>query len=204
MVELAKDKYIDLHDTLCKTKELKHLLDFINSLPEPQLPSDVEMETVDLEIADWCGKYRPDIRDDMESTARHFYYYGAKKGIAYEKSKPYYSLPSDVEEAAKEYAYQGIPEEMKSELKPIGDEVIKNFKAGAEWQAERFLKGSPMPEDTVIFQKGIEEGKRLMTEDAVEGTVCKGDGDVWIELSPNAMPHFKDMQPVKVIVIKED
>jgi len=34
MVELAKDKYIDLHDTLCKTKELKHLLDFINSLPD--------------------------------------------------------------------------------------------------------------------------------------------------------------------------
>ena len=41
-----------------------------------------------------------------------------------------------------------------------------NFKAGAEWQAKR----SPLPEDTLIFKKGVEEGKRLMMEDAVEGS----------------------------------
>ena len=29
----------------------------------------------------------------------------------------------------------------------------------------------PLPEDTVIFQKGIEEGRRLMMEEAVEGYV---------------------------------
>lgn len=34
MLELARDKYIDLHDTLCRTKELNLLLAFIDSLPE--------------------------------------------------------------------------------------------------------------------------------------------------------------------------
>ena len=35
MVELAKDKYIDLHDTLCRTKELNLLLSFLDTLEEP-------------------------------------------------------------------------------------------------------------------------------------------------------------------------
>lgn len=40
-------------------------------------------------------------------------------------------------------------------------------------------------------------------EEAVEGTVCKDESDVWIEIRPDALPNFKDMQPVKLIV-KED
>lgn len=40
-------------------------------------------------------------------------------------------------------------------------------------------------------------------EEAVEGTVCKDESDVWIEIHPDALPNFKDMQPVKLIV-KED
>lgn len=42
---------------------------------------------------------------------------------------------------------------------------------GAKRQAEQLLKSSPPPEDTVLFNKGVEEGKRLMMEDAVEGYV---------------------------------
>lgn len=37
--------------------------------------------------------------------------------------------------------------------------------AGADWQAEQLLKGSPLPEDTVLFQKGVEEGRRLEKDD---------------------------------------
>ena len=39
------------------------------------------------------------------------------------------------------------------------------FIAGAEWQANQLLKGSPLPEDTVLFQKGVEEGRRLEKDD---------------------------------------
>ena len=41
MLELARDKYIDLHDTLCRTKELNHLLAFIDSLPEEKPSEDL-------------------------------------------------------------------------------------------------------------------------------------------------------------------
>lgn len=39
------------------------------------------------------------------------------------------------------------------------------FIAGAKWQANQLLKGSPLPEDTVLFQKGVAEGRRLERED---------------------------------------
>lgn len=42
----------------------------------------------------------------------------------------------DLEEAAEKYAYRGIPDEMKSLVKPVADEVIKNFIAGVKWQKE--------------------------------------------------------------------
>lgn len=35
------------------------------------------------------------------------------------------------------------------------------FIAGAKWQADH----TPLPEDTVLFNKGVEEGKRLMMEE---------------------------------------
>lgn len=43
-----------------------------------------------------------------------------------------------------------------------GRDIKDAFIAGAEWQKKQI----PMPEDTVIFQKGVEEGKRLMMEGA--------------------------------------
>lgn len=54
----------------------------------------------------------------------------------------------DLKEAAEKYAYNDAPDELKSLLKPIADEVVKNFIAGAEWQ------------------------KAKMMEEAVEGEVC--------------------------------
>jgi hypothetical protein len=90
------------------------------------------------------------------------------------------------------------------------------FIAGAEWQKQQI----PMPEDTVIFQKGIEEGKRLMMEDAVEGEVCGrvydhinvrfADG-VSKYLEPKNISHipadiskYAVGDKVNVIIVKED
>lgn len=38
MLELARDKYIDPHDTLCRTKELHLLLSFLSTLEESERP----------------------------------------------------------------------------------------------------------------------------------------------------------------------
>lgn len=67
-----------------------------------------------------------------------------------------------------------LPEEKPSEdLEEATKNIYKtpfgtraeDFIAGAVWQANRLLKGSPLPEDTVLFQKGVEEGRRLEKED---------------------------------------
>ena len=64
-----------------------------------------------------------------------------------------------MEEAAQEYAI------------PFNDTTYgceysyKGFIAGAKWQAKQLLKDSPLPEDTVLFQKGVEEGRRLEKDD---------------------------------------
>lgn len=66
---------------------------------------------------------------------------------------------TSLEEAAEEYAI------------PFNDTTYgceysyKGFIAGAKWHAKQLLKGSPLPEDTVLFQKGVEEGRRLERDD---------------------------------------
>ena len=59
------------------------------------------------------------------------------------------SLPSNLDEAEKEYAYRGIPDIMKPTFKPLADEVAKYFKAGAEWMAGQGV----IYEDAVVFLK---------------------------------------------------
>ena len=52
------------------------------------------------------------------------------------------------------------------------------FIAGAEWQARQLLQGSPMPEDTVLFNKGVQEGRRLEREDMMkDGNVILAEED---------------------------
>lgn len=71
--------------------------------------------------------------------------------------------------------------------------------AGYKYHADH----TPLPEDTVLFNKGVEEGKRLMMEEAVEGeilltpypTICLDDCKDY---------DFKDGQKVRVIIVKED
>ena len=74
--------------------------------------------------------------------------------------------------------------------------VARHF---AQWGADH----TPLPEDTVIYNKGVEEGKRLMMEEAVEGlyqntpfpTICLDDCKDY---------NFKDNQKVRIIIVKEN
>lgn len=123
-----------------------------------------------------------------------------------------------LEEAAREYAKEYTKNEGNGG-DDWEDDIQITFKAGAEWQKEKTAwvylkeakdavialekeKGEPL-NPRVAFVNGARWQKQQMLEKAVEGTVCKDESDVWIELRPDALPNFKDMQPVKLIV-KED
>lgn len=82
----------------------------------------------------------------------------------------------------------------------------------AEWQASQM----PMPEDTVLFQKGVAEGRRLeredMLKDAVEGEVGKdgiltlSNGEA-VDLCPSLDKIAFGLQPrqkVRIVVLKEE
>lgn len=76
---------------------------------------------------------------------------------------------------------------------------------GIEWQKKQI----PMPEDTVLFNKGIAEGKRLMMEDAVECSVYAGkEGDKWIVSYvgnyESMLKTCKDGDKVRIIVLKAE
>lgn len=84
-----------------------------------------------------------------------------------------------LDEAAKEYEKR-VTEETKCHHNALtyaeGYEdalllIPDAFIAGAKWQAKQLLKGSPMSEDTVLFNKGVEEGKRLMLKEAIHYVV---------------------------------
>lgn len=88
-------------------------------------------------------------------------------------------VPKDLEEAAEDFVWEvmendeeGISELSKklrptSKISDFYDALGEFFKAGAEWMASQM----PIPEDTVIFQKGVEEGKRLAKEDWASGPI---------------------------------
>lgn len=102
-----------------------------------------------------------------------------------------------IEEAANNYASVTDPE-------AHGIDFIREvFIAGAEWQAEQLLKSSPLPEDTVLFNKGVAEGKRLMMEDAVEGIAQPYDGEIWLD-SRNALSGFAEGDKIHVIVLQKE
>ena len=94
------------------------------------------------------------------------------------------SVLSDIEKSEKSTNQDELEKEINRYLEPIhaADIQFEPFtqmtrcarhfaKWGAKWQAEQLLKSSPLPEDTILFNKGVEEGKRLMMEEAVEGVV---------------------------------
>lgn len=69
---------------------------------------------------------------------------------------------TSLEEAADEY--EDWVESYSQADFPTCVSFKQAFIAGAKWQAEQLLKGSPLPEDTILFQKGVAEGRRLERE----------------------------------------
>lgn len=129
-----------------------------------------------------------------------------------------FNTTNGLEEAAEKYAYGSMPDEMKSYVKPVGDEVIKNFIAGAKWQKEQSLIESHKAwmdhKSSMInqiekakwqgYDKGLADGtvlgKEQMMKDAVEGVVV-GDGEhCWIDANIPMSWMYQD----KVCIVKED
>lgn len=113
----------------------------------------------------------------------------------------------DLEEAAKQF----VGYDMDTDNLRDYEVGIQAFIAGAKWQAEH-TEDYPMPEDTVIFQKGVAEGKRLMMEEAIEGEISLinvGDDSYaktlrMSELRKAIQNRNLCCGKVKVIIIKDD
>lgn len=130
--------------------------------------------------------------------------------LAFINSLPDEKHSDDLEEAAEEYADKHgfrVPYDGSNNYY---DDVDVNaskegFIAGAEWQREQLLKGSPLPEDTVLFHKGVEEGKRLMMKDAVEGEIGYWNQrglSIRLDQSLEKLGYGEDTK-VKIIIVKE-
>lgn len=68
-------------------------------------------------------------------------------------------------------------------------------------------KDLPLPEDTLIYRKGVEEGRRLeredMLKDAVEGTVYGNEDYTWV--AGDIPSQFKYGDKVRIFILpKED
>ena len=106
-----------------------------------------------------------------------------------------------LEEAAKEHTLKVVCESGNNWIINIKDAFI----AGAEWQASQM----PMPEDTVLFNKGVAEGRRLeredMLKDAVEGYVnyYEDSGGILMAEAQVGCPYHNG-DKVRIIIIKED
>ena len=121
--------------------------------------------------------------------------------------------PSDVEEAAMEYIrpklskdYVEYGERKQMQLTRFdGYDILEAIEFGAEWQKEQMMTNEEMKcALRMEYEKGVFDTKQQMLKDAVKGTVCKDKKCVWIELIPNALPDYEDIEPVKCVVMKED
>lgn len=183
-----ENMYVDLPMSIGRYYEDRDILAFIDSLPEEKATCKT------------CGFYEnncPFIRGKLipyPNKVCKDYTYSAMK----EQEKP----SDDLEEAAARYER----ENRQSILSSV--DIVDAFIAGAEWQARQLLKGSPLPEDTVLFQKGVEEGKRLMMEDAVEGRVhLMGFHNAIYSKEPDWTDYldgFNEGDKVKIIIVKQD
>jgi hypothetical protein len=86
-----------------------------------------------------------------------------KQGFIDMISKESPSIPSNLDEVAGEYAYKYTENDNGNGGEDWEDDIRITFIAGAEWMAKQL----PLPEDSVAFQKGVQEGRRLEREDVL-------------------------------------
>ena len=93
-------------------------------------------------------------------------------------------------------------EQCNTDLRFTPPAIMRLARHFAQWGAEH----TPLPEDTVLFNKGVEEGKRLMMEEAVEGEVMTNGFYPYepriVAPYPNCPYDFGDK--VRVIVCKKE
>lgn len=116
---------------------------------------------------------RKDICSGVFERNSDTYYQG--KAVAYDEALSFLStlesekpVPNDLEEAAWDCVLDSVDVNNQVLLPKYKVLLTSLFIAGAKWQAEQLLKSSPLPEDTVLFNKGVEEGKRLAEEEQAD------------------------------------
>lgn len=107
--------------------------------------------------------------DDLPITIGR--YYEDRDLLAFIDSLPEEKPSEDLEEAAKDYAI--LPMDVGDGLVCIDKKKERAFIAGAKWMESQM----PMPEDTVIFMKGVAEGRRLEREDRDDDNLPRYYGD---------------------------
>lgn len=139
-----KNMYVDLPMSIGRYYEDRDILAFIDSLPEDasciydtnKLTPTPSVNIEDVARVQFASHAKVFDRkrkavfdwEQFKEVASIFYGFGKKNSLPEEKPS------EDLEEAAEEYAYRGIPDEIKQNVKPIADEIIKQFIAGAKWQ----------------------------------------------------------------------
>ncbi len=132
----------------------------------------------------WCND--DEQKEWCSIIARHFYELGKRSGSS--------EIPKDARIAAEQFYPQDCFDSQA--VRELG---IDCFVDGAKWQAEH----QPLPEDTVLFNKGVEEGKRLMMEEAVEATLDNTayPTRLWFN---TYLSEYSNNDKVRVIIIKKE
>ena len=179
-----------------KNEAYNGILSFLDTL-ESEKPMNQKGLEREIERCLWKLSDDPS-NEELCMFARHFAQWGAKHLADDSKTSP-----NDLEEAAVDIADALLDKPKDYVLSAKADYwngAHDGIIAGAKWQAEH----TPLPEDTVLFSKGVEEGKRLMMGEAVEGEVVK-DWDNNLSVKSGVICGFKFGEKVRVIVLpKED
>lgn len=115
-------------------------------------------EHAKIDVTDFCKPIDPGI---AQCIADHSW------EMLGEDEKP---VPNDLEEAARHSEILTYPMPEDGDIEKVFNvqeaRVFHEigFIAGAKWQADH----TPLPEDTVLFNKGVEEGKRLAEEEQAD------------------------------------
>lgn len=186
--------------------ECASILSFIDTLEE-----EPDNEDLNEEIKSFVAEYGYESSEILlliATVARHFAKWGAEHLRDTTKM-----IDKSLEETAAAFVWDVMendyygPSELSKRLRPTSklndfyEALAEIFIAGAKWQVEH----APLPEDTVLFQKGVEEGKRLMMEEAVEGEVY-----LYHSYNRDATAILVDIpkenlgDKVRVIIVKED
>ena len=191
--------------------KLRELLFFLDTL---ELEKPMNLEDFEKALDNECKRYFNSMTPEQflntpnTAIARHFANWGAEHlansndevvinghKVAYDKDKDAITMeeiPNDLEEAAVEYSKKVSDGHNYRDLR-VG------FIAGYKYHTDR----TPLPEDTVLFNKGVEDGKRLMMEEAVEGEYGYFS-NVSKVILPSEKLNLKEGDKARIIIVKED